>query len=58
MRVMITNKNLNFPENAILEDVSLAYDVYDIYVGYMDGVRVALSREDGAIIVEDADEGN
>lgn len=58
MRVSVTNKNLNFPENAILEDASLVYDAYDIYVGYMDGIRVAISREDGAIILEGADESN
>ena len=56
MKVLITNKDLNFDEGANVEDVTLAYDVYDIYVGYVNGIRVAISREDGAIIVEDDDE--
>lgn len=57
MRVLITNKNLGFGEDAIIEDAEVYSAVWGGYIGHCNGVRVVIATEDGAIIVEDMDEG-
>ena len=51
MRVLITNHELGFGEDAVLEDASL---VSGGYVGRLaNGVKAMICVEDGAIILED-----
>ena len=58
MRVLITNKSLGFDEDAIIEDAVEYSPIWGGYVGHLsNGVRIAIATEDGAIIVEDVDEG-
>lgn len=54
MRVLITNHELGFGTDVVLEDASL---MLGGYVGRLsNGVKAAIATEDGAIILEDGDE--
>lgn len=55
MRVVITNKKLGFGDNAIIEDAEEYSKIFGGYIGHCNGIRVVISTEDGAIIVEDVD---
>ena len=56
MKVLITNKNLGFGDDAILEDAQEYSKMWGGYIGYCNGVRTVIATEDGAIILEDGDE--
>ena len=54
MKVLITNKELGFEDDAVLHNAEEYSKVFGGYIGYLEnGVRVAIGTEDGAIIVED-----
>ena len=58
MKVLITNEALNIGKDAILYNASVYSDTFGGYVGYLEnGVKMVIATEDGAIIVEDVDEG-
>lgn len=57
MRVLITNKNLGFGVDAVIEDAEEYSKEYGGYIGHCNGVCVVIATEDGAILLEDEDAG-